>query len=50
MDLNYPRSVKSATKGAKRVDKVAPYIILNEEIVNHYHNVEMVTDIVANFQ
>ena len=30
---------KNAMKGAKRVDEVAPNVILKEEIVSHYHKV-----------
>ena len=31
--------VKNAMKGAKRVDEIAPNMILNETILGHYHEV-----------
>ena len=31
--------VKNAMKGAKRVDEIAPNMILNEAILGHYHEV-----------
>ena len=37
-------TVKSAMKGHKRLDEVAPNIVLNEEIMDHYHQVDMVYD------
>ena len=32
-------TVKTAMKGAKRVDEIAPNMILNQTILDHYHNV-----------
>ena len=32
-------------KGSKRLDEVAPIIVLNEELVDHYHKVDMVHDL-----
>ena len=34
-------TVMEAMKGAKRVNKVAPNLILNQTILDHYHNVRM---------
>ena len=31
--------VKTAMKGTKRVDEIAPNMILNQAILDHYHNV-----------
>ena len=36
--------VKSAMKGRKRLDEVAPTIVLNEEIMDHYHQVYTIDD------
>ena len=35
-------TAKSAMKGRKRLDEVAPNIVLNDEIMDHYHQVDMV--------
>ena len=32
-------TIKEAMKGAKRVDKIIPNMILNQTILDHYHNV-----------
>ena len=32
-------AIKEAMKGAKRVDKITPNMILNQTILDHYHNV-----------
>ena len=35
-------TVKSAMEGRKRLDEVTPNIVLNEEIMDHYHQVNMI--------
>ena len=34
-------TVKEAMKGAKRFEEIAPNMILNKTILDHYHNVRM---------
>ena len=34
-------TVKEAMRGAKSVDEIAPNMILNNTILDHYHNIRM---------
>ena len=34
-------TAKKAMRGAKRVDEIAPNMILNQMILNHYHSARM---------